>query len=65
MVEYGYKIEEQVKAMKSKIKKNRRGSSSDGKETKTQINNLEQKEEIKIQLEHNEETRIHKMKRDF
>ena len=30
------------------------------KETRTQINNLEQKEEIKIQPEQNEETRIQK-----
>ena len=60
MVEYGCKIEEKVKAMKSKIKKNRRGSSSDGKETKTQINNLGQKEELNIQPEQTEETRFQK-----
>ena len=37
---------------------------SEGKETGTQINNLEQKEEINIQPEQNEETRIQKkMKR--
>ena len=33
---------------------------SEGKETRTQINDLEQKEEINIQPEHNEETRIQK-----
>ena len=33
---------------------------SEGKETRTQINDLEQKEEINIQPEQNEETRIQK-----
>ena len=49
MVEYGHKIEEKVKAMKSEIKeKNVQGTNSDVKETGTQINDLEQKEEINI-----------------
>ena len=43
MVEYGCKIEEEVKAMQSEIKKNVLGTNSEGKETRTQINNLEQK----------------------
>ena len=58
MVEYGLKIEEKVKAMQSEIKKNIQGTNSEGKETGTQINDLEQKEEINIQPEQNEETRI-------
>ena len=33
------------------------GTNCEGKETGTQINNLEQKEEINIQLEQNEERR--------
>ena len=33
MVEYGHKIEEEVKAMKSAIKENVQGTDSDGKET--------------------------------
>ena len=45
------------------IKKNLQGTNSDGKETRTQINGLEQKEEINIQQEQNEETRIQKMGR--
>ena len=57
MVQYGCKIEEEVKAMKSEIKKNVQGTNSDGKETGTQINGLG-KEEINIQPEQNEETRI-------
>ena len=36
------------------------GTNSEGKETGTQINDLEQKEEIIIQPEQNEETRIQK-----
>ena len=49
MVEYGLKIEEKVKAMQSEIKKNIQGTNSDGKEIRTQINDLEQKKEINIQ----------------
>ena len=41
MVEYGRKIEEKVKAMKSEIKKNIQGTNSEEKETWTQINDLE------------------------
>ena len=59
MVEYGRKIEEEVKAIQSEIKKNIQRTNSERKETGTQINNLE-KEEINIQLEQNEETRIQK-----
>ena len=60
MVNYGDKIEEKVKAMKSEIKENVQGTSNEGKETGTQIHGLEQKEEINSQLEQNEETRIQK-----
>ena len=60
LVEYGCKIEEKVKDMKSEIKENIQGTNSEGKETGTQVNDLEQKEEINIRLEQNEETRIQK-----
>ena len=60
MIEYGHKIKEEVKAMQSEIKKNIQGTNSEEKETGTQINDLEQKEEINIQPEQNEEIRIHK-----
>ena len=60
MVEYGHKIEEKVKAMQSEIKQNIQGTYSEGRETRTQINGLEQKEEINIQPEPNEERRIQK-----
>ena len=41
MVEYGHKIEERVKAMKSELKESALGNNSDGKETRTQINGLD------------------------
>ena len=46
--------------MQSEIKKNIQGTNSEEKETGTQIHDLEQKEEINIQPEQNEETRIQK-----
>ena len=49
MVEYGRKIEEKVKAVKSEIKENVQGTNRNRKETRTQINSLEQKEERNIQ----------------
>ena len=62
IIEYGRKIEEEIKAMQSEVKKNIQGTNSEGKETGTQINNLEQKEEINIQPEQNEETIIQNSK---
>ena len=52
-----------MKAMLSETKENVQGTNSEGKETRTQINDLEQKEEISIQPEQNEETRIQKLRR--
>ena len=46
--------------MQSEIKQTIQGTNSEGEETGTQINNLEQKEEINIEPEQNEETRIQK-----
>ena len=63
-VEYAQKIEEKVKAMQSEMKKNIQGTNSEEKEARTQINNLEQKEEINIRPEQNEETRIQKIKKN-
>ena len=65
MVEYDYKIKEKMKAIKSEIKKNILGTNSEGKATVTQIKDLEQKEEINIQPEQNEETRIQKNEERF
>ena len=49
-----------MKVMKSEIKENIQGTNSEGKEIRTNMNSLEQKEEINIQPEKNEETRIQK-----
>ena len=48
LVDYGHKIEEEMKAMQSEIKQNVPGTNSEGKETRTQINGLDQKEGINI-----------------
>ena len=60
IVEYGRKVEEEVKVMQSEINIYIQGTNSEGKDTGTQISDLEQKEEIKIQPEQNEETRVQK-----
>ena len=60
IVEYGHKIEEKMKAMQSEIKENVQSTNSEGKETGTQSNDLDQREEINIQPEQNEETRVQK-----
>ena len=52
--------QKRVKAMQSEIKKNIQGTNREGKETGTQISNLDQKEEINIQSEQKEATRIQK-----
>ena len=49
-----------MKVRLCEIKKNLQGTNSQGTETGTQINGLEQKKEINIQVEQNEETRIQK-----
>ena len=60
MVELGCKMKEEIKATQNEIKNNIQGTNSERKETGTQINGLEHKEEINIQTEQNEETRIEK-----
>ena len=64
LIELGRKMKEEMKATQSEIKQNIQGTNSEGKETGTQINNLEQKEEINVQPEQNEETRIQKKKKE-
>ena len=62
LVEFGHKLDEKMKAMLRETKENVQGTNSDGKETRTQINGLDQKEDRNIQPEKNEETRIQKSK---
>ena len=54
LVEYGCKLDEKMKAMLRETKENVQGTNSDGKETGTQINTVDQKEERNIQPENNE-----------
>ena len=57
-------MKEQMKETQNEINQNIQGTNSDRKETRTQRNDLEQKEEINIHPEGKEETRIKKkMKR--
>ena len=55
MTEYGCKLKEEVKAIQSEIKENIQGTNSEGKKTGTQINDLDQMEEINIQPEQNKQ----------
>ena len=58
-------MKEEMKATQSEIKQNIQGTNSEGKETSIQNNDLEQKKDINIQPEHNEETRIQKNEERF
>ena len=49
--------------MLSEIKENVQGTNSNGKETGTQINSMDQNEETNIQPEQNEEQEFKKMRR--
>ena len=60
MVEFGHKLDEKMKAVLRETKENVQGTNSDGKETGTQINGVDQKEEINIHPSQKEETRIQK-----
>ena len=60
LVESIRKTDEKMKPMLRETKENVQGTNSDGKETGTQINGVDQKEEGNIQPEKNEETRIQK-----
>ena len=65
LVEFDRKLDEKMKAMLSEMKQNVQGTNSDGKETGTQINGVDQKEERNIQPEKNEETRIRKNQESY
>ena len=60
LVEFGCKLDEKMKTMLRETKENVQGTSSDAKETGTQTNGVDQKEERNIQPEKNEDTRIQK-----
>ena len=64
MVEFGCKLDEKMKAMLSEIKENVQGTNSDGKETGTQINGVDQKEETPNQKRIKKQE-FEKMRRDL
>ena len=59
LIEYGNKIKGKMVKL-GEIKKNIQETNSERKEARIQINELEQKEEINIQPEQKQETRIQK-----
>ena len=65
LVESVQKVDEKMKPMLRETKENVQGTNSDGKETGTQINGVDQKEERNIQPEKNEDTRIQKNEERF
>ena len=60
LVAFVQKLDEKMKFIPRETKENIQGTNSDAKETGTQINTVDQKEERNIQPEKNEETKIHK-----
>ena len=60
LIEFGHKLDEKMEGMLRETKENGQGTNSDGKETGTHINGVDQKAERNIQPEKNEETRIQK-----
>ena len=55
LVEFGHKLDEKMKAMLRETKENVQGTNSDAKETGTQTDGVDQKEERNIQPEKKEE----------
>ena len=60
LVESVQETDEKMKPMLRETKENVQGTNSEAKETGTQINGVDQKEERNIQPEKNEKTRIRK-----
>ena len=63
LTEYGKSIREDMKVTRSEIKKNPRGTNSEGKEARFQINNMEHKEEINSQSNRMKKQKFKKMRR--
>ena len=57
LVEFGRKLDEKMKVMLRETEENVQGTNSEAKETGTQINSVDQKEERNIQPEKNEENK--------
>ena len=65
LIEPGWELKEQMKNTQNEIKQNLLGTNSERKETRTQINNLEQKEEITFNWNRMKKQEFKKMKRSL
>ena len=63
LVEFGCRLDEKMKAVLGETKENVQGTNSDAKETGTQINSVDQKEERNIQPEKMKKQEFRKMRR--
>ena len=63
MVEFGHKLDEKMKAMLRETKENIQGTNSDAKETGTQINGVDQKEERNTNQKRMKKQEFGKMRR--
>ena len=61
-MELHHKMKEEMKATQNEMKQNIQGTNSNRKETRTQINNLEQKEEINTNQNRMKKQEFKKMK---
>ena len=60
LTEYSNNVKEKMKVILCEVKKNLQEANTEGKEARIQIKDLEHKDEINIQPEQEEETRIPK-----
>ena len=63
LVEFGHKSDEKMKAVLRETKENVQGTNSDGRETGTQINGVDQKEETSNQKKKMKKQEFKKMRR--
>ena len=63
LIEFGRKLDEKMKAMLRETKENVQGTNSDAKETGTQINGVDQKEERNIHQKRMKKQEFRKMRR--
>ena len=63
LVKFAHKLDEKMKAMLRETKENVQATKRDGKDTGTQINGVDHKEERNIQSEKKEETEFKKKRR--
>ena len=65
MIELGQKMKEEMKATQSEIKENIQGTNSEGKETGTQIHDVDQRKKETFNQKRMKKQEFKKMKRDL